>query len=266
MIDAVGVHAADGYSSSCVPVFEDELKRCLHPVHGDIRNDDPIEFALRFHPGSRLQENPAKRIAVVERAVRKTSGAIDQTLVNQEIFRRSDEADPIARRVQQAFLDHHIVPIAAGNRIIAGVESAAADRHIPTGPSFATAKMNPVPSALDRHPFDIDAVRVVEQDRVVRRTLDAHIRDPDALALVQKNRVGAPHSLLPLGIEDIAPVDHSAAGDRHVLDVIAEQQRTVPAPWKSVVASDPRDGFVGLGIVVPQESGPGLDEKRHSAP
>src|SRR6266511_5758052 len=87
---------------------------------------------------------------------------IEEVVRDDEPRGRADETDAVAGGIDNAARDDRIIPVAAGNGIVAGVEPAADDVHIPAPALGRAAPVHAVPAARDLHVANLHVVADLE--------------------------------------------------------------------------------------------------------
>ena len=92
--------------------------------------------------------------------------------------------------------------------------------------------MDPIPTAHDLYVTNLYVVAHLKEHRVVRRVHNRHIAKSETPAIDEGDGMRAAHLFLAGRIEDFVAIDHSASSDGNLLDVLADNQCTVPfAPF-----------------------------------
>ena len=203
---ARGVHAGDGDAVGRVARLEQEMERRGHVLHRDVGDQHVVEVAGRPVPGPRLEVDAGEHVVAVRGAVRLDAGAVEQAIANDQVRGRTDQADAVAGGVHDAVGDDDVLPVAAGNRVVAGVEAAADDAHVLARMVRRAAKVHAVPAAGE---FDVANVHVLadlEVDGVIRRSPRTRRRGLVTLRQLTKTNACGPRIFSsPVGSKTLLP-------------------------------------------------------------
>ncbi len=163
------------------------------------------------------------------RAVLITPGAVEQAVVDHQVLRRGDDAYAVAGGVDHAAGDERVLPVAAGDAVVARGEIAADDLDVAAGLALAAAEVHAVPPARAFDPAHEHLAGALEHHRVIGRVANPDVAQGDVPAVTKEDRVRPAHVLLATRIEDLVAVDLARPDDAHVLDLHTQHQGPVPA-------------------------------------
>ena len=204
-------------------------------------------------------------VLLARRAVLVTAGPIEQAVVDDQVPRRSDQPDAVARGVDHATVDQRVLPVAARDAVVPRGELAIDDADVAAGLILASSEMHAIPPASALHPAHLDMAGSFQQDPVVGRVVDAHIAKDDVPGVPEEDCVRASHVLLALGIGNLVAVDHARTRDRHVLDSDAQDQGPVPVVALPRPALWRRVALVLIKVRRADEHRPGVEHERDPA-
>ena len=113
--------------------------------------------------------------------MRLLAWTVEQRAVDDGALDWSDHADAVARRVDDATLDHGVFPVTAGNGIVARVKLAIDDVHVSAPAIWRAAEMDPIPATHEFHAPDIHIIAGKKEDRVIRGVDNIHIAHVESL-------------------------------------------------------------------------------------
>src|SRR5437879_5566831 len=120
---------------------------------------------------------------------------------------RADQPNAVAGGINQAILDHGIMPVPPGNRIVPGIKLAAYNTDVRAPSVRRAAPVNAIPSTDNFHISDLHIVGDLHEYSVVRGIDNRDIAQRKAPAIGQANRMRSAHSFFARWIEDFVAVN-----------------------------------------------------------
>src|SRR5439155_10606891 len=108
-----------------------------------------------------------------------------------QVFRGSDQADAVAGGVDDAVLDQRVLPVPAGDAVVAGEDLAAGDGDVAAGVVLPPAEVHAVPPAGDLHAAHVHTAGELQHDGVVGGVHDRDVADGHALRITEQDGVRA---------------------------------------------------------------------------
>src|SRR6185369_278980 len=160
--------------------------------------------------------------------MRLLARAVEEAMIDDQPRCRPNQPEAVAGGIEDAARDDNVIPIAAGDGIVAGVELGVDDIDVAAPAVGRAAKMDAVPAPDEFDVADLDIVAGLEKDGVVGGVDDGQIAEGEFAAADKDDRVGTAHFLLAGGIENLIAVDGAGTGNGEVLDALAGQERAMP--------------------------------------
>lgn len=239
-IDAGGGKTGDGdVVGGVTGAFEHDGDGGGDIGHGDIGDQDIFDGAVAGVPAAGLEDDSGQGVGSVGGAVGLKAGAVEETIGDDHVGDRTNDADAVAGAVDDAVVDEQTLDIAAGDGVVAGEEATVGYPDVAAGFVAPSAKVDTVPAAGDRDIVDFDFLAELDHDGVVGRVADGQVANGDIPAVAEKNGMGASHFFFAVGIEYLVSVDEAGARDRNIFYADTEDQGGVPTFGET--------GFGGIG-------------------